>query len=110
MIVRESINFEREGEPFDKLRIGVNRFKARPYPQMSVEEFVQWYKRLTETASSNLEDTKEFLLTNLMNNEVESDDQLAGYLIANGIDKEIVDQVIPMRSYFNDFRYGQHIG
>ena len=109
MIVRESIDFEREGGPLDKLRIGVNRFKARPYPQMSVEDFVQWYKRLEETASSDLEDTKEFLLTNLMNNEVESDDQLAGYLVANGVPQEIVDEVIPMRSYFNDFRYSQHI-
>jgi len=110
MIVRESINFERGGDPKDEMRIGVNRFKARPYPQMSVEEFVQWYKGISETTTSDLEDTEEFLLTNLMNNEVETDEQLADYLISNGVEKEIVDQMIPMRSYFNDFRYGQHIG
>ena len=101
--VLETINFEREGTPYKKLNIGITRF--RPYPQMTPDEFKQWYKLEIEPYYD-----KEEGFDIIINNEMESDDELSDYWLSSGISPEPIDKLLPMREYFMDFSYSQKLG
>ena len=105
--LNESVNFEREGTPYEKLRIGKNRF--RPYPQMTPDEFLQWY----ESEIKPYEETElgiDMLIDSIINNEEESDEELTDYFRESEVPEELIKKLIPMRPYFWDFRYSQKIG
>ena len=105
--ILETVNFDREGTPYEKLRIGKTRF--RPYPQMTPDEFLQWFE--SEIAPYyESEEGFDMILDNIVNNEVESDEQLSDYWRVAGVSEKIIEKIIPMRSYFLDFSYVQKIG
>ena len=104
--MNESVNFEREGTPYSKLNIGKTRF--RPYPQMSPDEFLQWYEsEIKPYYESEL--GFDMVLDNLVNNDMESDEELAAYWKGE-IPDEAIKKLISMRDYFMDFSYSQKIG
>lgn len=104
--VSESMNFEREGTPYEKLKIGSGRWK--PYPKMSVEEFQQWFEsEIKPYYESEL--GFDMVLDNLINNDLESDEELAAYWKGE-IPDEAIKKLIPMRDYFMDFRYSSKFG
>lgn len=105
--LRESVDFERGREPYDALRIGKNRF--RPYPQMTPDEFREWYVQEIEPYYDK-ELGFDMVLDNIVNNEVESDEELAEYWRVSGVNPEIIKKIMPYRPYFLDFRYIQKIG
>ena len=100
--ISEALDFERTGTPYEKLRIG--KARLRPYPQMSVEEFHDWYDQEIKPYYES-EPGFDMILDNIINNEMESDEQIADYWGASDVSEEIIKKIIPMRSYFLDFHY-----
>jgi hypothetical protein len=100
--VSESVNFER-GKPDIYKTIGIGA--VRPYPQMSKDAFRQWFD--TEILSYiDPEDGLMSLRDNLFMNTWETDEDVRGYLrTRGGISKDIIDELINMRDYFNDRDY-----
>lgn len=107
-LVPESINeiqsFNREGSPYEKLRIGESRFGLKPYPQMSVEEFADWYDQEIEPHYSTEEDF-ELVLDSATNDELSSDEELLDHWTNSGVDREFAHKVIVARDYFLNFEY-----
>lgn len=80
--------------------------EVKPYPQMSVEEFNE---RLSKLGEYFYDENHEFIMDQMVNNEEDTDEDLTDYLITNGVNPDFVAELIPMREYFWDFEYNQHI-
>ena len=80
--------------------------EVKPYPQMSVEDFNEWLSKLGEYF---YDEDHEFIIDQLVNNEDDSDEELAQYLIDNGANPQFINELIPMREYFWDFEYNQYL-
>ena len=80
--------------------------KTKPYPQMSIEDFSTWISELGEYFSH---EDHCFIMDQMINNDVATDEELKEYFLENGVDLEFIEELIPMREYFWDFRYSQHI-
>lgn len=104
--INESMDFDREGTPYEKLKIGSGRWK--PYPKMSVEEFHDWYDKEIDRPYSNDPNWDEIFDT-ILNDENTSDEELENYWIAGGSDPDFIRKIIQFRSYFMDFRYVQDL-
>jgi len=102
--VSEALDFEREGSPHERLQIGKNRF--RPYPQMSIPEFQQWY---VEEVLPYYDEDPAFdgILDSAMNDENSTDEELIAAWESIDANPELIRKVIQMRDYFMDFRYMQ---
>lgn len=105
--LNESIRFEREGTPKEKLGIGKARWK--PYPRMSVEEFSDWYEEEIEPYYDK-EEHFDLILDNIVNNELESDEELGNHWLSLGVDPELVEKILRFRDYFMDFEYTKNLG
>jgi len=106
--VNESIDFEREGTPYEKLRIG--RKVTRPYPQMKPKEFFQWYQSEVFPYYDSDEFSFSSVLSDLVNDEVSTDEELREVWTEElDVPAEVIDKLLPMRGYFLDFRYIQNI-
>ena len=79
---------------------------AKPYPQMSVEDFNEWLSKLGEYF---YDAPYELILDQMINNEDATDKELEDYLVKNGADPRFISELIPMREYFWDFNYSQDI-
>jgi len=98
--VIESVNFERGQNPSKAMGIG----RVRPYPQMSPGEFADWFdEEIGEYLTTS--DEAQAILDNLIGNDWESDEEVRGYLLDRNIERELVDEMIKMREYFNDKKY-----
>ena len=80
--------------------------EVKPYPEMSVEDFNEWISKLGEYF---YDAPHELIMDQMVNNEVSTDEELSEYLIDAGADPRFIEELIPMRPYFWDFRYSQHI-
>ncbi len=100
--LNEVQNFERTGTPYEKLRIGKDRL--RPYPEMSVKEFHDWYDQEIEPYYES-EPGFDMIFDNIINNQLISDEQIADYWRTSDVSDEVIDKIIPMRDYFLDFEY-----
>jgi hypothetical protein len=95
----ESVNFQRGGDIYKSIGIG----RIRPYPQMSPEEFKKWY---IEEIESYLDmDQISGIADNLVSNEWEPDWEVSKFLSKRGIPRDIIEELMPMREYFNDMKY-----
>jgi hypothetical protein len=79
---------------------------AKAYPIMSISEFNIWLSKLGEWF---FDEPHDFIMDQMINNETATDEELEEYLIKNGANSIFVNELIPMRSYFWDFRYSQNI-
>lgn len=95
--------------------------EPKPYPQMSIEEFNEWYENeIMEPYGYYPEDTPiddmydgmnefDFVMDQMINNEEDEDEELIDLLKIYDVPQELIDKLIPMREYFWDFRYNQHL-
>jgi hypothetical protein len=95
--------------------------EVRPYPQMSVEEFNEWFENeIMEPYGYYPEDTPvddmydgmnefDYAMDQIINNEDADDEELISILSRYDVPQELIDKLIPMREYFWDFRYTQHL-
>ena len=71
---------------------------------MSPEEFADWFdEEIGEYLTTR--DEAQAILDNLLGNDWESDEEVREYLLDRNIEKELVDEMIKMRDYFNDKKY-----
>lgn len=101
--LRESVNFERGKDPKKTLGIG----RVRPYPQMTISQFQNWYKEEIEPYLP--EDGPQAIVDNLLMNDWEKDYEVAGYLRDRNISEDLVKDLIYMRGYFNDIDYSTRL-
>jgi len=103
LLVNESANFERGQDPKKAMGIG-----SRAYPNMPVREFVKWFqKEIVPYFNSDFD--AEGLVMDVVNDEESSDDELRERWAEEEAPKEIINQLLDMRSYFWDWNYVQHI-
>jgi len=107
--VSEALDFEREGTPYEKLRIGKNRFNLKPYPKESVENFMDWYDKEIEPYYSE-EEEFEMMLDSIQNDELSSDEELIAHWKSIGADPEFANKLILARDYLLDFGYTKNLG
>lgn len=104
--MNESADFNREGTPYEKLKIGRGRWK--PYPKMSVEEFHDWYNEEMDAPYYNDPNWEE-IFEALLNDEYSTDEELIKRWISKGSDPDFIRKIIQFRDYFMDFRYVQDL-
>lgn len=106
--IQESIDFQRGKDSKEALNIGRNR--VRPYPQMTTDEFEEWYNR--EVFDYNDSDDFDFqdVLSDLVNDETSTDEELREVWREElEVPEKVIKKLLPMRSYFLDFRYIQNL-
>lgn len=101
--VSESIDFERGVDPMRKMGVG----RMRPYPQMTLEEFADWFHEEIDPYYDTIgfDDDFDFegLLSDFVNDSESTDVELRAEW--DHAPKDLVDKMIYMRPYFLDFDY-----
>lgn len=107
--LQESVEFTRGDDPYSKLRIGKHRFGLKPYPQMTVEEFDDWYSEHIDTWYYSDLGT-DMVMDLLISEEEMSDEELEEYISKdNEVPKDIIEKLIAARQYFWDFEYTKNL-
>lgn len=80
--------------------------KTKPYPQMTVKDFLTWLTLLLEQYP---QEDHEYIISCLCNDENSTDDEILTNLVFNGSNPDYVKALISMREYFWDFSYTKEI-
>ena len=106
-LVRERIEFKREGTPYEKMGIGKSRY--RPYPEMTPDEFQQWFEtEIKPYFESEL--GIDMVIDLIVYDESSTDKEIVDYLLGHEVSEELINKLILMRPYFWDSRYENKIG
>jgi len=80
---------------------------TKPYPQMTIEDFLLWVEEVQNKFKG---EKHKFITSVLINDENNSDtDMLIDLVTRNKCNPDYINELLPMRQYFWDFRYSQHI-